>query len=135
MAQVQSRGRRTAPSVEVERLLLLVKIKNQIQLAVAEEDASANEPVTFLPRQLLNLVDLLLQNLVATKFLNELIVVDAGILYSLDLNTSHPILTILTTVAACCLLLHRLRLLHLVRPEVRPAVGANSKQLLFALHF
>lgn len=53
---------------------------------MAEEDAAANESVTLLPSQLLNLINLFLQNFAATKFLNELVVINTSVLYGLYLN-------------------------------------------------
>jgi len=77
VAHVESLGTGTSAGVEVERLLFFIRVKYFLEVSLAEEDATSDEPVDFHAGQILNSLDLLGGDWIASVLVYQLGVIDA----------------------------------------------------------
>jgi hypothetical protein len=74
---VESLGTRTSACVKVERLLLFISVEDFLQVSLAKENAPSNEPVDVHAGQILNSLDLLRGDWIASVLVYQLGVIDA----------------------------------------------------------
>ena len=76
VANVDTVGGRAAAGVEEEGLALLVTVEDKLEVAVGEDDASAEEAMGLLARDPLEAIEESLVDLLGAELLNQFVVVD-----------------------------------------------------------
>jgi len=74
---VESLGTRTSACVKVERLLLFISVEDFLQVSLAKENATSDEPVDVHAGQILNSLDLFRGDWIASVLVYQLGVIDA----------------------------------------------------------
>lgn len=95
MPEVKCLSGGASAGVHVEELAGLVSVEYQVEVPVAEEDASADEPVGLPARALRDLRAHLLSHGETSEFLQELVIVNALVAGCLDSESRNDILYLL----------------------------------------